>query len=89
MCYRAAEYPKSDDVTVIKIWLQAFRIILEVLARYLYPALTTMHYPVEQMARCAALLAIQLYQGITPPPSSNRFNAELVIRDSVAPSFSR
>ncbi|EOX8423244.1 substrate-binding domain-containing protein [Salmonella enterica subsp. houtenae] len=60
-----------------------------VLARYLYPALTTMHYPVEQMARCAALLAIQLYQGITPPPSSNRFNAELVIRDSVAPSFSR
>lgn len=38
-----------------------------VLARYLYPALTTMHYPVEQMARCAAQLAIQLYQGITPP----------------------
>lgn len=34
-----------------------------VLARYLYPALTTMHYPVEQMARCAAQLAIQLYQG--------------------------
>ncbi|MEA7604725.1 hypothetical protein ONJ17_25515, partial [Salmonella enterica subsp. enterica serovar Agona] len=42
-------------------------------ARYLYPALTTMHYPVEQMARCAAQLAIQLYQGITPPPSSNHF----------------
>ncbi|EBA3919090.1 hypothetical protein EE88_11830 [Salmonella enterica] len=60
-----------------------------VLARYLYPALTTMHYPVEQMARCAAQLAIQLYQGITPPPSSNHFNAELVIRDSVAPYFSR
>ncbi|EBR8491886.1 transcriptional regulator, partial [Salmonella enterica subsp. enterica serovar Hull] len=51
--------------------------------------LTTMHYPVEQMARCAAQLAIQLYQGITPPPSSNHFNAELVIRDSVAPYFSR
>ncbi|EGV0750236.1 LacI family DNA-binding transcriptional regulator [Salmonella enterica] len=60
-----------------------------VLARYLYPALTTMHYPVEQMTRCAAQLAIQLYQGITPPPSSNHFNAELVIRDSVAPYFSR
>ncbi|EGU5441293.1 substrate-binding domain-containing protein [Salmonella enterica] len=60
-----------------------------VLARYLYPALTTMHYPVEQMARCAAQLAIQLYRGITPPPSSNHFNAELVIRDSVAPYFSR
>ncbi len=58
-----------------------------VLARYLYPALTTMHYPVEQMARCAAQLAIQLYRGITPPPSSNHFNAELVIRDSVAPYF--
>lgn len=28
-----------------------------VLARYLYPALTTMHYPVEQMARCAAQLS--------------------------------
>ncbi|EAV8172126.1 LacI family DNA-binding transcriptional regulator [Salmonella enterica] len=55
----------------------------------IYPALTTMHYPVEQMARCAAQLAIQLYQGITPPPSSNHFNAELVIRDSVAPYFSR
>ncbi|MFB1762048.1 hypothetical protein ACEY7O_22070, partial [Salmonella enterica subsp. enterica] len=25
----------------------------------------------------------------TPPPSSNHFNAELVIRDSVAPYFSR
>ncbi|EAQ1565393.1 LacI family DNA-binding transcriptional regulator [Salmonella enterica] len=60
-----------------------------VLARYLYPALTTMHYPVEQMARCAAQMAIQLYQGVTPPPSSNRFKAELVIRGSVAPFFSR
>ncbi|WP_115630237.1 LacI family DNA-binding transcriptional regulator [Buttiauxella agrestis] len=54
-----------------------------VLARYLFPALTTMHYPVERMARRAALLAIQLYQQDTPPPRSLRFDAELIERDSV------
>lgn len=54
-----------------------------VLARYLFPALTTMHYPVERMARRAALLAIQLYQQETPPPRSLRFDAELIERDSV------
>lgn len=41
-----------------------------VLARYLYPALTTMHYPVEQMARCAAQLAIQLYQALRRRPAA-------------------
>ncbi|QUI97353.1 hypothetical protein KCP76_22210 [Salmonella enterica subsp. enterica serovar Weltevreden] len=39
------------------------------------------------MARCAAQLAIQLYQYIAPPPSSNHFNAELVIRHLPRPIF--
>ncbi|MCS2169528.1 LacI family DNA-binding transcriptional regulator [Scandinavium sp. TWS1a] len=59
-----------------------------VLARYLHPALTTMHYPVEHMARRASALAIQLYQGVTLPPSANSFSATLVIRDSVFPLIS-
>ena len=56
-----------------------------VLARYLHPALTTMHYPVERMARSATQLAIRLYQGETPSPEHHGFNAELVVRDSVFP----
>jgi len=56
-----------------------------VMARYLYPALTTMHYPVERMARCASQLAIQLFKGATQRPSVNSFTADLVIRDSVLP----
>ncbi|AWH89516.1 LacI family DNA-binding transcriptional regulator [Limnobaculum parvum] len=54
-----------------------------VLARYLYPALTTMHYPIERMAWRAAGLAIQLFNQQTPLPRANRFEAELIIRDSV------
>jgi transcriptional regulator, LacI family len=56
-----------------------------VLARYLYPALTTIHYPVERMARRATALAIQLYKESTPQPQRNEFSAELIIRDSVRP----
>ncbi|MBW7982988.1 LacI family DNA-binding transcriptional regulator [Enterobacillus tribolii] len=59
-----------------------------VMARYLYPALTTMHYPVERMARRASQLAIQLAQEQTPPPRAHVFSAELVLRDSVSPPFS-
>lgn len=44
---------------------------------------------VEPVTRERVEKAMQLYQGITPQPSSNHFNAELVIRDSVAPYFSR
>lgn len=54
-----------------------------VMARYLFPALTTMHYPVERMARRASQLAIQLFKGMTQQPGMNNFAAELVIRDSV------
>lgn len=54
-----------------------------VLARYLYPALTTMHYPIERMARQAGLLAIQLSREEKPGPRSLTFSAEIVLRDSV------
>ncbi|AFJ45893.1 LacI family DNA-binding transcriptional regulator [Shimwellia blattae] len=54
-----------------------------VLARYLYPALTTVHYPVERMARRATQLALQLADNGTPKPGHNGFCAELVLRDSV------
>ncbi|EOD1043525.1 TPA: LacI family DNA-binding transcriptional regulator [Citrobacter farmeri] len=54
-----------------------------VMARYLFPALTTMHYPVERMARRASQLAIQLFKGMPQQPGMNNFAAELVIRDSV------
>lgn len=54
-----------------------------VMARYLFPALTTMHYPVERMARRASQLAIQLFNGMPQQPGMNNFAAELVIRDSV------
>lgn len=56
-----------------------------VLARYLHPALTTIHYPVERMARRASQLALQLSREGTPPPARHGFTADLVIRDSVAP----
>ncbi|MGL4723715.1 MAG: LacI family DNA-binding transcriptional regulator [Scandinavium sp.] len=59
-----------------------------VLARYLYPALTTLHYPVERMARRAALQAIQRLQGFAVQPQNNGFSAELVIRESVCPPAS-
>ncbi|MBD2784005.1 LacI family DNA-binding transcriptional regulator [Xenorhabdus sp. DI] len=52
-------------------------------AQYLYPPLTTMHNPVEQMAQRAANLALQLNAKQELPPQMNMFSAELVIRDSV------
>ncbi|HHH1742740.1 TPA: LacI family DNA-binding transcriptional regulator [Yersinia enterocolitica] len=53
------------------------------LARYLYPSLTTVHYPIERMARKAATLALLLHAQGELPPQANMFSAELVIRDSV------
>lgn len=55
------------------------------MARYLFPALTTMHYPVERMARRASQLAIQLFKGVIQLPGVYSFTADLVIRDSVLP----
>lgn len=54
------------------------------LAKYLHPSLTTMHYPVEKMARRAASLALQLHLGAPILPQNNRFSANIVLRDSVA-----
>lgn len=54
------------------------------LAKYLHPPLTTVHYPIEKMARRAANLALQLNSGTAVTPQNNRFSAELILRDSVA-----
>lgn len=54
-----------------------------VLARYLHPSLTTIHYPIERMARRAANIALQLNTQGKLIPQVNMFSAELVIRDSV------
>lgn len=53
------------------------------LAKYLHPALTTVHYPIEKMARRAARLALQIHSGSDVAPQNNRFSAELILRDSV------
>jgi LacI family transcriptional regulator len=55
-----------------------------VLARYLYPSLTTIHYPIERMARRAARLALLCQAQQDLPPQNNMFSAELVVRDSVS-----
>ncbi|MBD2810465.1 LacI family DNA-binding transcriptional regulator [Xenorhabdus sp. Vera] len=54
-----------------------------VTAQYLYPPLTTVHNPVEQMAKRAANLALQLSSTKEMAPQMNMFSAELVVRDSV------
>ncbi|KMJ43312.1 transcriptional regulator [Xenorhabdus khoisanae] len=54
-----------------------------VTARYLYPPLTTIHNPIEQMAQRAANLALQLNAKKELVPQINMFSAELIIRDSV------
>ena len=55
------------------------------LARYLYPPLTTLHYPIETMAKRAAELAIARLQQQEPGPGSHEFSPSLVIRESVSP----
>ncbi|WP_340622212.1 LacI family DNA-binding transcriptional regulator [Xenorhabdus siamensis] len=54
-----------------------------VTAQYLYPPLTTIRNPIEQMAQRATNLALQLSAKKEPIPQMNMFSAELVIRDSV------
>ncbi|PVZ84221.1 transcriptional regulator [Serratia sp. S1B] len=53
------------------------------LAKYLHPSLTTVHYPVEKIARRAAKLALRLHSGASITPQLNKFTAELILRDSV------
>ncbi|WP_279623969.1 LacI family DNA-binding transcriptional regulator [Aeromonas veronii] len=55
------------------------------LARYLYPPLTTLHYPIETMAKRAAELAISRLQQQEPGPGRHEFSPSLVIRKSVSP----
>lgn len=54
------------------------------LARYLYPALTTLHYPIETMAKRAAELAITRLQQQEPGPGRHEFSPSLIIRESVS-----
>ncbi|MBX9485967.1 LacI family DNA-binding transcriptional regulator [Yersinia enterocolitica] len=54
-----------------------------VLARYLHPSLTTIHYPIERMAKRAAALALILQGKGSMSPLVNMFSAELVVRNSV------
>lgn len=53
------------------------------LARYLYPRLSTMHYPIGKMSRYAAKLALKYHQGETVPPALHEFQAHLVARQTV------
>ena len=54
------------------------------LARYLYPPLTTVAQPIAQMGRSAAQLALALLRGQSGEEVRRKFDPELVIRDSVA-----
>ncbi|EGR0206989.1 LacI family DNA-binding transcriptional regulator [Vibrio vulnificus] len=53
------------------------------LARYLYPRLTTMHNPIDEMSTYAAKLALNLRKDGYSPPSSHQFEASLVCRQTV------
>ncbi|WP_323892408.1 substrate-binding domain-containing protein [Aeromonas veronii] len=53
------------------------------LARYLYPPLTTLHYPIETMARRATELAISRLQQLEQRPELQEFTPTLVVRGSV------
>ncbi|MGF1703283.1 LacI family DNA-binding transcriptional regulator [Photobacterium makurazakiensis] len=54
------------------------------LARYLYPRLTTMHNPIAEMSSHAAKLALQLKKTGYTPPAQHRFDATLVCRQTVS-----
>ncbi|MFT6985978.1 MAG: LacI family transcriptional regulator [Psychromonas sp.] len=53
------------------------------IARYLYPRLTTVHYPIELMAEKAAILALKLANGESIEPEPLHFSPTIVRRDSV------
>lgn len=67
-----------DDISII-----GFDDVL--LARYLYPRLTTMHNPIDEMSSYAADLALKIKNTGYVPPSNHRFNASLVERQTVIP----
>lgn len=53
------------------------------IARYLYPGLTTVHYPIELMAEKAIILALKLANAETVEPEGLHFSPTIVRRDSV------
>ena len=52
------------------------------IARYLYPRLTTVRYPIELMAEKAALLALKRVNQQAITPEQLNFSPKLVLRDS-------
>lgn len=52
------------------------------LARYIYPRLSTIHNPIDKMAECAAKLAINSRDGQNFKPHLNIFTASLVHRQT-------
>lgn len=54
------------------------------LARYLYPRLTTMHNPIDTMSTHAATLALKLKENGYIPPAEHKFEATLVTRQTVS-----
>ncbi|PSW60372.1 transcriptional regulator [Photobacterium kishitanii] len=58
------------------------------LARYIYPRLTTMHNPIDEMSNFAAKLALKLKNKINILPRNHCFYATLVERESVIPLHS-
>ncbi|PHM36947.1 HTH-type transcriptional regulator galR [Xenorhabdus innexi] len=55
-----------------------------VTAQYLYPPLTTIHNPIEEMAQRAANMALDLSAKKELPPQMNMFSGKLIIRESVS-----
>ncbi len=53
-------------------------------ARYIYPKLTTVRYPIEEMGGRAAELALSLLDHKPAEGLALKFEAELVRRESVA-----
>ncbi|ENY72834.1 HTH-type transcriptional regulator GalR [Aeromonas diversa CDC 2478-85] len=52
-------------------------------ARYTYPKLTTVKYPIEAMGERAAELALALLDGDDMPTLPRKFEPELIVRESV------
>ena len=53
--------------------------------RYMHPALSTVHYPIEVMGRMAARCVLRDVYGVEGLKIQNRFEPELVSRASIAP----